>query len=215
MVNLTPTLRIRNAIEAYNALPSTLISIESSETLAYINHQTLHTVYTELSATFPNEYTSFFSLLQGTDVYTPPPPPAPKKTPEYEALMKRLRGEAEEREYRKLAMPVEETPTAETEEMSWNEVKSQITVIFNVLLSTFATAAAVWKVASGLDVPERLATAFVSALVVLIAEVVLFMGYIRRLDGAKKVNGTEKNVDGGKAEVLRTWQVGGTHMKVF
>lgn len=88
--------------------------------------------------------------------------------------------------------------------MTWREVKAQISVIFNILLSTLATAAAVWMVAGGWDVPARMAAAFASAIVVAVAEVVLFGGYVRRLDAAKRADATARETK----EVVGVWEVG-------
>lgn len=121
--------------------------------------------------------------------------------------MARLRLEADKREYNALLT----TPTThaymsskEEEEMTWREVKGQISVIFNILLSTLATAGAVWKVAGGWDVPERMAAAFASAIVVAVAEVVLFGSYVRRLEQAKVEEGKEREKKG----VVRVLEVG-------
>ncbi|KAF8539802.1 endoplasmic reticulum-based factor for assembly of V-ATPase-domain-containing protein [Trichophaea hybrida] len=200
MVLLTPTPRLLAAIDVYKTLPS--VTPVASPT-ASLPHQDIYAISRALlshDSTNPN-YT-FAALLRGTSVYTPPPPPAAPKSPEYTALMARLRKQQEEAEYRALtsSAPVEE----EEDEMTWKEVKSQISVIFNVLLSVFATAAAVWKVASGWDVPQRLAAAFVSALVVAVAEVVLFAGYMRRLEDARKRERREKEKKG----IVGVWEVG-------
>ncbi|CCX33922.1 endoplasmic reticulum-based factor for assembly of V-ATPase-domain-containing protein [Pyronema domesticum] len=196
MVLLTTTPRIHSALTAYNALPSVDSPLSAEEC---ITHTDLRLISQSLISR-SSDY-SYAALLRGSSVYTPPPPPPPPKTPEYIALMKRLRQEAEEREYRGLTTEAEEVVE---EEMTWKEVKSQISVIFNVMLSVFATAAAVWKVAESWDAPERLAAAFASAILVGVAEVVLFMGYVRRLDQGKKVEGKKKDV----ASIKAVWEVG-------
>jgi hypothetical protein len=196
MVLLTTTPRIHSALAAYNVLPSVESPLSAEEC---ITHTDLRLISQSLLSQ-SSDY-SYATLLRGSSVYTPPPPPPPPKTPEYIALMKRLRQEVEEREYRGLTTEAEEVVE---EEMTWKEVKSQISVMFNVMLSVFATAAAVWKVAGSWDVPERLAAAFGAAILVGVAEVVLFMGYVRRLDQGKKVEGKKKDVTSIKA----VWEVG-------
>ena len=84
-------------------------------------------------------------------IVTPPPPPPPPRSPEYAALMARLRREQEEREYRALVAPAptrggdndDDDGGDDDEEVTWREVRSQVSVIFNILLSTLASAAAV------------------------------------------------------------------------
>ena len=78
-------------------------------------------------------------------------------------------------------------------------------MIFNVLLSVLATAAAVWKVAGGWDVAARLGVAFVAAIVVAVAEVVLLWGYLGRIEEA----GRREKVKGEvKAKTGVSWVVG-------
>ncbi|KAI5814954.1 endoplasmic reticulum-based factor for assembly of V-ATPase-domain-containing protein [Pyronema omphalodes] len=196
MVLLTTTPYIRSAVAAYNALPSVESPLSVEECITHTDLRLISQSLLPQSSDY-----SYARLLRGSSVYIPPPPPPPPKSPEYIALMKRLRKEMEEREYRSLTAEAEEVVE---DEMTWKEVQSQIAVIFNVMLSVFATAAAVWKVAGGWDVPERLAVAFGAAILVGVAEVVLFMGYVRRLDQGKKVEGKKKDVTSIKA----VWEVG-------
>lgn len=108
--------------------------------------------------------------------------------------MARLRREEEEREYKRMLLDADKVGLPEHEvnaaaswddEFTWREVKDQIAVIFNMLFSTFATAAAVWLVAWSWETTLRLGLAFTSALVVLIAEVVIYAGYLRRIEESK------------------------------
>lgn len=95
----------------------------------------------------------------------------------------------------------------EEEEMTWKEVKSQVTAIMNVLLTTVASAVAVWRVAGETwEAGARLGLAMGAALVVLVAEVVLFWGFVRRMGEVKGLKG-EAGM-GGEGEVVRRWEVG-------
>jgi hypothetical protein len=203
MVLLTSTPRLKSAIQAYNALPSVTEPID--DLTPSLPHEQIHAIAQALQAAHPSQRRSyaFSSLLLGSSVYIPPPPPPPPKSPEYTALMTRLRREAEEREYSRLTTGTE--AEAYDEEMTWADVKRQLTVIFNVLLSTIATAAAVWKVAGGWDTPQRLGAAFAAALVVAVAEVALFGGYVRRLEEAATKEGEKKE---RKVETGVKWVVG-------
>ena len=150
-------------------------------------------------------------------VTPPPPPPPPPRSPEHAALMARLRREQEEREYRALVAPAptrggdndDDDGGDDDEEVTWREVRSQVSVIFNILLSTLASAAAVWKVAGGWDVPQRLAAAFASALVVAAAEAVLFGAYVRRLGQARRRDAAQRET---KA-VVGVWEIGPAGVK--
>jgi energy-converting hydrogenase Eha subunit C len=116
----------------------------------------------------------------------------------------------EEHEYRRILSTKDEgnippwKGVDEDEEMTWREVRSQVTVIFNILLSTLATSAAVWKVAGAWDTPARMAAAFASAIVVVIAEVVLFGGYVRRIDEARR----RAEKDQERKKVVGVWEIG-------
>lgn len=211
MVLLTMTPRIAAALRVHSTLTTTSPTappLDIADSAPAIAHRDLHALASALRAHDPANAASysFSALLRGTGVYTPPPPPPPPRSPEYVALMARLRREQEEREYHALVAPA---PTRtgdddDEEEATWKEVRSQVSVIFNILLSTLATAAAVWKVAAGWDVPQRLAAAFVSALVVAVAEAVLFGGYVRRLGQARRRDAAHNET---KA-VVGVWEIG-------
>lgn len=124
-------------------------------------------------------------------------------------MMARLRAEAEEREYSALTnKPHPKSGEEDEDEYTYNDLKSHLSIIANVLLSVLATSAAVWKVASGWDVPERLALAFTSSLVVCVAEVVVFGGYLRRIDESRQA---EKKRDQNEEKVVvNVWEFGPT-----
>lgn len=218
MVHLSVTPRIRDALAALAELDDEAHpSIRTLYDGAAIDHQDLYQLSQLLSSspssagvtTSDDHRYTFTTLVRGTEIYHPPPPPPPAKTPEYIALMVRLRREAEEREYHAL------TASSDEEEMTWAEVKSQVTTIFNVLLSTAATAGAVWKVAEGWRAPERLALAMITAIVVCVAEVVLFWGFVRRVDegtvGKKVKKAKQRNEK--ETEIVESWEIGGRKKK--
>lgn len=126
--------------------------------------------------------------------------------------MARLRAEAEEREYSALTgkphMTSGEGEGESEDEYTYNDLKSHISIIANILLSVLATSAAVWKVASGWEVPERLALAFTSSLVVCVAEVVVFGGYLRRIDESRQAE--KKRVQNEEKVVVNVWELGPT-----
>ncbi|KAI5851893.1 endoplasmic reticulum-based factor for assembly of V-ATPase-domain-containing protein [Tricharina praecox] len=201
MVQLTTTPRLRRAVRIYNALPTTTTPLPADAVA--LSHEQIRAVSRALahhpadSDSGDGDYT-FSTLLRGSGIFHAPPAPAPAKTPEYIALMARLRRDEEEREYTALlAAPQHAASTSIlSEDEDWKLVKSQISMIFNVLLSVLATAAAVWKVAGAWDVAARLGVAFLAAIVVAVAEVVLLWGYLGRVEEAG-----EKERQRGKGEV--------------
>lgn len=125
--------------------------------------------------------------------------------------MARLRAEAEAREYSALTNKLHSTGDEDEDEYTYQDLKSHLSIIANVLLSVVATSAAVWKVASSWDVPERMALAFMSSLVVCIAEVVVFSGYLRRIDESKQVE--KKRAEKEEKVIVNVWEFGPTKEK--
>lgn len=122
--------------------------------------------------------------------------------------MRHLRAQAEAESYRKMLNPNDPTLHSlpeDEDEYTMKQLKSDLSLIINVLFSILATGAAVWAVASSWAVPERFALAFVASIVVGVAEVVVLGGYYRKIEEAKISE--RKKVE--KKEVVRTWMVGG------
>lgn len=92
--------------------------------------------------------------------------------------MARPRAEAEAKEY---ARPSNTDTKYQDDEYTYEDLKRDMSIIVDILISTVATPAAVWMVASSWEVSERLALAFICSLVVRVAKVVIFWGYIRRI----------------------------------
>lgn len=90
---------------------------------------------------------------------------------------------------------------------SWDDphtlaaINSQLSVVLNVVLSTIATGVAVWLVAKGWDEASRVGLAFTAGLTVCIAEVVVFGGYVGRVDRAKEKEKKKKEVK----SVVKVW----------
>lgn len=151
----------------------------------------------------------------------------PPQTSEYKALMARLRREEETRSYERMTNPPPpmETfaqrfpsasvahaftanfpgPTSEDDDVTYADIDRQIAVIFNVIVSIIACAFGLWMAAKWWSTPARLALSMSGSLIVGIAEVVVYMGYIRRVGEAK---GQAKKLREVK-EVTATWVVGG------
>ncbi|EHK98619.1 hypothetical protein M7I_5560 [Glarea lozoyensis 74030] len=128
-------------------------------------------------------------LLRGSKVYIPPPPPKREPTSEYKALMARLRREEELRVYERMTNPPAPMET--------------FTQKFPA--SIVACAGGLWVVARWWSTPARLALSMGGSLLVGVAEVVVYLGYVRRVGEAK---GKAKGLKEVK-EIVNTWVVGG------
>lgn len=136
---------------------------------------------------------SLNDLLRGTCVYVPPPTPKPQPSPEYLALMARLRREQEQREYTLLVTKREAADLGADDER--DDISPSL--VLNILLSIVLCAAAVfqltrWWSNDGVRVLLSLGT----ALVVGVAEVVVYMAYLRKVGESKRKerNKLEKKV---------------------
>lgn len=87
---------------------------------------------------------------------------------------------------------------------TYADIDRQMALIFNVLISIVACAAAIWIAARWWSTPMRLALSMSGSLLVGVAEVVVYSGYIRRVGEAKM---QEKKVKEVK-EIMNTWVVG-------
>jgi hypothetical protein len=151
------------------------------------------------------------------------------QTLEYKALMARLRREEEARSYERMTNPpppmetfAQRFPMAsaahafpssyqsigtsdpDDDGTTYADVDRQVTLIFNVLISIIACAAGIWITARWWSTPMRLALSMSGSLLVGVAEVVVYAGYIRRVGEAKT---QEKKVKEVK-EIVNTWVVG-------
>lgn len=167
------------------------------------------------------------ALLRNSAVYVPPPPPKKEPTPEYKALMARLRAEEEARQYERMLNPNPLTapqsfshrfPNAATpfslatpydrtdeDELSYEEVHRQIILIINVLVSIVACAVFIWVAARHWSVPKRLGLSMGGSGAVAIAEVVVYSGYVRRIAEAKKKEKKKPEIK----KIVQSWVIDG------
>lgn len=165
--------------------------------------------------------TTLNALLTNTAVYVPPPPPKKQQTPEYHALMARLRAEEEARSYERMLNPpparesfAQRFPGSrsripehfsigvdEVDDVSYEEVHRQIILIINVLISIVCVAVFVWVAARHWSVGKRLGLAMGSSLAVAIAEVVVYSGYVRKVHEAKRVEKKKPEIK----EIVASW----------
>ncbi|KAK3346827.1 endoplasmic reticulum-based factor for assembly of V-ATPase-domain-containing protein [Lasiosphaeria hispida] len=171
------------------------------------------------------------NLLRGSNIYIKPPPPKPEPSKEYKALMARLRRDEEQRIYDRMANPLsnldtftQRIPTGQTnlasafaevnrpgqdadlgdDDITLNDVHRQMMLILNVVVSILGVAATLWIVARWWSTPARLFLTMGGSLLVGVAEVAVYSGYIWHLGEAKKKDKTFKEVK----EVVQTWVVG-------
>ncbi|KAI0995364.1 hypothetical protein K3495_g12818 [Podosphaera aphanis] len=148
------------------------------------------------------------------------------QSPEYIVLMARLRQEEEARKYAQMInssysrekssinYPTSSAANAfssnhlpisnKDEEMTYSDINRQMALIFNVLISIVACGAAIWIAARWWSTPTRLAVSMSGSILVGVAEIVVYTGYIRRLSEAKT---KEKAVEEVK-EVVKSWVLG-------
>jgi len=164
--------------------------------------------------------TTLNTLLRNTTVYIAPPPPKKQQSPEYIALMARLRAEQEALSYERMlhAPPTRETfnqrfprapepfsigstQTTDEDELSYEEVHRQIILIINILVSVVAVAVFVWVAARHWSVGKRLGLAMGSSLAIAIAEVAVYAGYVRKVMEAKRLEKKKPEIK----EIVKSW----------
>lgn len=237
---------------------STEPSLESAVAGKPISHGQVIDLWKQLKSEGHSKY-SLEDLLRGATVYIPPPSPKPEpvrtpcspsqlpsvpdnrianantlllQTPQYKALMERLRRDEEERSYERMLKngPIRETfgqrfPNAPPlslvesfaaanrvqqksdlgeETISQEEVQQQITLIINFLISIAGCAAALWIAARWWSTPARLFLALGGSIVVAIAEVAVYNAYQWRMAQGDKKQQAKKEV----RSIVKTWIVG-------
>lgn len=131
---------------------------------------------------------------------------APKpKTKEYTKLMERLRLEAKEEEYKQLTQPKPDFPLLyedksgefETPAQMNKEAKNHITTIFNILLSVASVSYAIWywtDTSWKLETSYRVLLSLFFGLLVLVAEVVVYLGYLNKIEQARETERRKKEI---------------------
>lgn len=192
-----------------------------------ISHNQIQILHRLLKEEEPESAPSLNDLLLGTSVYTPPPVWASLKTPEYLALMKHLREEQEEREYRKMvASPsfpsrftsstsmlfpdstsaISSSPYFDADDsVSYKDINAQLALILNVLLSIIGCSVAIWLASYAWGTAARLTMSMAGAAVVALAEVGVYFGYLKKVDDARFKE--RKTVE--KKQVIRRHSLGG------
>ncbi|KAG9850488.1 hypothetical protein KCU98_g4446, partial [Aureobasidium melanogenum] len=219
MVLLTLTPTAKSAVELYNRLSDQKYHDTSSDPSlseptvgAPVSHAQLIQVARFLRETDISNKNDFRldALLKGANIYVPPPKPKPQPTAEYTALMARLRRDEENIAYQRLINPTSSIPEPsriraedEDDEVTYTDVNRQLALIINVLVSIIACSVAIWIAARHWSVPQRMALSMFGSGAVAIAEVAIYMGYLRRIKDAKQTEG--KKVE--TKQVVETWVI--------
>ncbi|KAK0649355.1 endoplasmic reticulum-based factor for assembly of V-ATPase-domain-containing protein [Cercophora newfieldiana] len=155
------------------------------------------------------------------------------KSNEYKALMARLRQEEEQRAYERMTNPLSPLETfsqrfpnqskmaqsfAEAnrpvnkedlgdDDVTYDDVKRQLMLILNFLLSIFGVAGTLWVLARWWSTPSRLFLTLGGSILVGIAEVGLYSGYIWHLGDEKKKEKRKDKAFREVKQVVQTWVV--------
>ncbi|KAF5567977.1 vacuolar er assembly vma12 [Fusarium napiforme] len=191
-----------------------------------ISHGQIVDLWKQLKAQGNSNFT-LEQLLRGASVYIPPPLPKPEPSPEYKALMARLRREEEARSYERMINPplqhetfkdhfpsitasfaAANRPTSASDlgddDMAMEEVHKQVTLIINFLVSIAGVAGTLWVTARWWSLPARMFLTMGGSILVAIAEVVVYNAYIWKMDQGRKKHGKVKEV----REVVESWVLG-------
>ena len=95
------------------------------------------------------------------------------------------------------------TSSTEDDEVTFADINRQMALIINVLLSIVACGVAIWMAASRWSTPSRLGLSMGGSGIVGIAEVVVYAGYIQRIQNAKARSKKEVEVK----EIVKTWVI--------
>lgn len=210
MVLLTTTPQILSALAS---LPTSSLSALAShipqDTSSPIEHTTLIRL-AQLSQTSLN------ALLRGTEPYTSPPKPRPQPTASYLALKARLLAQEEQREY---AAMVNKSQGID-HEVEHAEDNIPVSLPFNILVSVLCCGGAVFYMTrywnnAGL----RVLLALGVGVVVGVAEVVVYSGYLRKVKEARREERAKVErrevvlVGGGEEKAVRDLRVRGKREK--
>lgn len=219
MVNLLVTPRIQDAVNAFNELQtceSDRISVAD-----HISHQCLIRVSKCLVRSKANLWSSQYALprlVQGSSISFPPKPQQPAKTANYVQLMSKLRAQQQELEYQRLIHPersdissVDDLQDISTPAQETKVLKEQLSTIVNIIISVVSVAYATWYWAgssAGLPVASKLLLSLFTSIVILIAEVVIYLGYLNRVSQARTVERAKRE----KTQVIKSISFEGTKL---
>lgn len=196
---LTPTLR--DTINGSSLSKDGKLQLLSN---SYLTHTDLIKFYQTCHPT-----STLLELIRQTKLYIPPYKSYKQpKTAEFIKTMEKLRLEAKEQEYRRLINPtpqystlydkkLEDYDLTPTPQQALKELKNQLSTIINVFISVGSVSYAIWywtETSWGLPVSYRVLLSVFFGLLVLVAEVVVYMGYINKIEEARDKERKKKEV---------------------
>jgi TMEM199 family protein len=185
MVLLTATTAILQALNTLSPEDRSSLRDVPGETGEPVAHSTLIQL-SRLARRYGSNMT-LERLLRGCSVYQPPPPTKPEPSAEYVELMERLRKEQELREYR--ALLSKERLATDQGGVDDSEEKDDLTpsLVFNILLSVIMCGVAMFHMTRWWTSDAvRVLVSMLVALVVGVAEVVVYAGYMRTIKRNKE-----------------------------
>lgn len=90
------------------------------------------------------------------------------------------------------------------DDITLNEVHRQVMLIINFLVSILGVAATLWVTARWWSLPARLLLTMAGSILVAIAEVAVYSGYMWRMDQAKQKQKAQKEVK----QLVNSWSTG-------
>lgn len=196
---LVQTPLIKKAIEKYKDRDTEYVEDIGTESIP-------HGILVHIAKQLGGEY-ALSKLVKGTSVYiAPKPKPAPKPK-EYVEMMKRLDVQYQEAEYKRM-LNLEASPDGSediTPSMMIKQTREQLSAIANVIISVFSVAWAMWywSGSSGYSIATRTLLSVFGGIGILVAEVVVYMGYKNKVQDAKKTE--RKKVE--KTKIIKTYEI--------
>lgn len=195
--DLTPKLK---ALVSNSSLPSDEKNRILSESL--ISHKNLVTFYNRCK---PTE--SLLELISATQVRIPNKNSQSSDFPKSKAFlesMEILRLKEKEEEYRRLVKPKQEFTTLYENDdddfspaQAHKETKSHVTTMFNILISVVSVVYAIWYWTDSswkLKDSYRVLLCVFFGMLILVAEVVVYMSYLNKIEEAKIKERNKKEV---------------------
>ena len=105
----------------------------------------------------------------------------------------------------KLSLGGSHLNTAEIDEITYADMNRQMALIINIIVSIVACSVAIWMATSHWTAPKRLGLSMGGSGMIGIAEVVVYTGYLRRLQEAREKGKKAEEVK----EIIKTWIIGG------
>jgi len=128
--------------------------------------------------------------------------------PQAETFSQRFPNAAAAHAFAEVNRPVRASDTGD-DDVTYNDVHRQLMLLLNFVVSILGVAGTLWVVARWWSTPARLFLTMGGSVLVGVAEVAVYQGYLWHLGEAKKNEGKVREV----REVMQTWVVGTTGEK--